>query len=181
MGPGHLGVAFAAKPLAPKAPLWSLLVASEVLDILSFGFIAAGMEKVAVRQMDFKNGLQIITPGWIPWSHGLFMSLVWSLLAGGIAYLIFKDRKASGIMGLVTFSHWILDLLVHPPDLPVLFRNSPELGLGLWTSGPGLILSIVLEFALLSGGVAIYFAWRKKRKAAIGDQEREKINGNQKT
>ena len=176
MGPGHLGVAFAAKPLAPKAPLWTLLVASEALDLLSFGFIALGMEKVAVSQTDFKNGLQIITPGWIPWSHGLFMSVVWSVLFATIAYLIFKDRKASGIIGLVTFSHWILDLIVHPPDLPLLFRNSPELGLGLWTSGPGLILSMVLEFALLSGGVAIYLAWRKQRKAAVREE-----NGNQRT
>jgi hypothetical protein len=167
MGPGHLGVAFAAKPLAPKAPLWTLLVASEALDLLSFGFIATGMEKVAVRQIDFKNGLQIITPGWIPWSHGLFMSVVWSMLFAAIAYPIFKDWKASGMIGLVVFSHWILDFIVHPPDLPVLFRNSPELGLGLWTSGPGLILSMVLEFALLIGGVAIYFAWRKQRKVAV--------------
>lgn len=181
MGPGHLGVAFAAKPLAPKAALWSLLVASEALDILSFGFIAAGMEKVAVRQMDFKNGLQIINPDWIPWSHGLFMSVVWSVLSAAIAYLIFKDRKASGIIGLVVFSHWILDLIVHPPDLLVLFRNSPELGLGLWTSGPGLILSMILEFALLIGGVDIYTAWHRQRKVAISDQEREKMNGNQRT
>jgi hypothetical protein len=165
MGPGHLGVAFATKPLAPKAPLWMLLVASEALDLLSFGFIAIGMEKVAVRQIDFKNGLQIITPGWIPWSHGLFMSVVWSVLFAAIAYLIFKDWKASGMIGLVTFSHWILDFIVHPPDLPILFRNSPELGLGLWTTGPGLILSIILEFTLFGGGIAIYIIARKRKES----------------
>ncbi|MGD8406620.1 MAG: hypothetical protein PVJ21_23390 [Anaerolineales bacterium] len=165
MGPGHLGVAFAAKPLAPKAPLWTLLVASEALDLLSAGFIAIGMEKMAVRQMDLRNGLQIITPGWIPWSHELFMSVVWSVLFAAIAYLIFKDRKASGMIGLITFSHWILDFFVHPPDLPVLFRNSPELGLGLWSSGPGLVISLILEIILIGVGVAIYLRWRKKKKA----------------
>ena len=66
------------------------------------------------------------------------------------------------MIGLVTFSHWILDFIVHPPDLPLLFRNSPELGLGLWTSGPGLILSAVLEIFLLDGGITIYIAYRRK-------------------
>ena len=80
-----------------------------------------------------------------------------------MAYLVFKDWKTSGIIGLVTFSHWILDFIVHPPDLPILFRNSPELGFGLWASGPGLILSIILELTLLVGGVAIYLAARKKK------------------
>lgn len=162
MGPGHLGVAFAAKPLVPKAPLWTLLVASEAFDILCFGFVAIGMEKVAVSQTDFQHGVQTITPGSVPWSHGLLMAIVWSLLFTTIAYLVFKNWKTSGMIGLVTFSHWILDFIVHPPDLPLLFRNSPELGLGLWTSGPGLILSAVLEIFLLGGGITIYIAYRRK-------------------
>ena len=165
MGPGHLGVAFAAKPLAPKAPLWTLLVASEALDILCFGFVAIGMEKVAVSQTDFQHGVQTITPGAIPWSHGLFMSIVWSVLFTTIAYWFFKNWRTSGMIGLVVFSHWILDFIVHPPDLPLLFRNSPELGLGLWTSGPGLILSAVLEFVLLGGGIAIYLISRRRKGA----------------
>ena len=164
MGPGHFGVAFAAKPLAPKAPLWTLLVASEALDLLCFGFITLSVEKMAVSQIDFQNGIQTITPGSVPWSHGLFMSIVWSVLFAAIAYLVFRDWKSSGMIGLVTFSHWILDFIVHPPDLPILFRNSPELGLGLWTSGPELILSLILELVLLIGGIAIYLAARKKKE-----------------
>ena len=161
--PGHLGVAFAAKTLVPKAPLWTLLVASEALDFLSFGFIMLGIEKMAVSQIGFEYGIQTITPGSVPWSHGLFISVVWSLIFTAIAYLFLKDWKTSGMIGLVTFSHWILDFIVHPPDLPLLFNNSPVLGLGLWTSGPGLILSIILELALLVGGVAIYLVERKRK------------------
>lgn len=163
MGPGHLGIGLAAKPVIPKAPLWVLLVASEALDLLSAMFIAVGIERMAVSQIDFEHGIQTITPGSVPWSHGLFMSVVWSLFFAAIAYLVFKDWKTSGMIGLVTFSHWILDFIVHSPDLPILFSNSPELGLGLWTSGPGLILSIILELALLIGGVAIYLVARKRK------------------
>jgi hypothetical protein len=161
MGPAHLGVGFAAKTIAPKAPLWALLVASEVLDLLSFGFMALGIERASTSQTDFIQGLKIITPGSIPWSHGLFMSLVWSALVMGVAYLVYRDRRTSGILGLVVFSHWILDFIVHPPDLPFFFAGSPQFGLGLWTSGPGLILSIFLEVVLLTGGIAIYLFGRK--------------------
>jgi hypothetical protein len=85
-----------------------------------------------------------------------------------VAALIWKDRSISLLIGLVTFSHWILDFIVHPLDLPLTFGNSPQVGLGLWTSGPGFIASILLEFILLIGGLAIYLIYRK-HKAAPGN------------
>ena len=170
MGPGHLGIGLAAKPVAPKAPLWALFVASEALDLLSAVFITTGVERMAVTQMDFGQGLSIISPGWVPWSHGLVMSIIWSLLFAAIAYLAFEDWKTSGVIGLVTFSHWILDFIVHPPDLPILFRDLLELGLGLWTSGPGLIFSLILELAILAGGIVIYLINRKR--APNADKEK---------
>lgn len=160
--PGHFGLAFAAKKIAPDAPLWALLVASEALDLLSAGFLTLGMEKMATRKMDFSQGLTILEPGWVPWSHGLFMSLVWSALAVGIAYLASKNRHTSLVTGLVVFSHWILDFIVHPPDLPLFFQGSPLLGLGLWTSGAGFIASLLLEIILLGGGFWIYWIIRRK-------------------
>ena len=72
MGPGHLGIGLAAKPVAPKAPLWALFVASEALDLLSAVFITTGVERMAVTQMDFGQGLSIISqagfPGRMGWS-----------------------------------------------------------------------------------------------------------------
>ena len=162
MCPGHFGIGFAVKRAVPKAPLWTLLVASEALDLLSFGFIALGVEKMAVTQMDFTQGLQVLTPGIITWSHGLFMTIVWSALFAAITYPIYKDWRISSIIGLVVFSHWVLDFIVHPPDLPISFGNLPKVGLGLWTSSPGFIVSIILELALLGGGIAIYVITRKR-------------------
>jgi hypothetical protein len=161
MGPGHFGIAFAAKTTAPKAPLWALLVASEVLDLLSLGFMAASMEKAGISSTSVEQGVQVIVPGSVPWSHGLLMSVVWSVVAAAVAYLAFRDRRAGGAIGLVVFSHWVLDFIVHPSDLPLLFHGSPTVGLGLWTSGPGLIISSILEFVLLGSGIAIYLRWRR--------------------
>jgi hypothetical protein len=38
-------------------------------------------------------------------------------------------------------------------------------GLGLWSSGPGLVASVGLEFALLLGGIILYVQWRKTHKS----------------
>jgi len=163
--PGHFGIAFAAKTLAPQAPLWTFLVASEALDLLSLGFAALGWEKFAVSESDFVQGVQILEPGSVPYSHGLVMSILWSAIFGAMAFIFFRDRRTSVILGLVVFSHWILDFIVHLPDFPLFLEESPLLGLGLWGSGPGLIASVILEFALLAGGLAIYFNARKRRNA----------------
>ena len=163
MGPGHLGIAFAAKPAAPKIPLWVLLVASEALDLLCFGFTAVGVEKFGVSHADIAEGIKILVPGSIPWSHGLFMSIAWSVVAATITYFVYHDRRASSIVGLVVLSHWLLDFIVHLPDLPLLFNGSPKVGLGLWGTGPGLLVSGFLEIALLAGGIAFYLVTRKQK------------------
>lgn len=161
--PGHLGIGFAAKPVAPKAPLWVLLVATQVLDLLSFLFMAVGIESMGVTTIDLSRGIQYLTPASVPWSHGLLMSVVWSILAGAIAYLFYRDRRTGIVVGLLVFSHWVLDLIVHLPDLPLLFDGSPLVGFGLWGSGPGLVISGILELVLLAGGVAIYMVTRRRK------------------
>jgi hypothetical protein len=59
----------------------------------------------------------------------------------------------------------VLDFIVHGPDLPLLFGGSPLVGLGLWTSGPGLIISGILELGLLAGGIAVYLVTRRRTAA----------------
>jgi hypothetical protein len=163
MGPGHLGVALAAKPLTPRVPLWILLIASEGIDILFFIFSLLGFEKQAVSISSVEKGIEIQVPGVIQWSHGLFMAVIWSIQATIITFMVVHQKKSALVVGLVFFSHWVLDFVVHNPDLPVYFEGSPTLGLGLWGSGPGMIFSGILELALLGGGLFIYFRWRRNQ------------------
>jgi len=163
VGPGHLAAGFAVKPAAPKILLVIFLLASEALDLLSFLFIAMGIEDAGITQSDLRNGVQVLDPASIAWSHGLFMSVVWSLFFASIAYFFFKDQRVSALIGLVVFSHWILDFIVHPPDLPLLFTSSQKVGLGLWTSGPGFIFSIILEIVLVMGGITFYLIARRQQ------------------
>jgi hypothetical protein len=57
----------------------------------------------------------------------------------------------------------VLDFIVHPAELTLLLPGSPMVGWGLWTSGPGIIASIVLEFVLIIAGVVIYMTTRKRK------------------
>ncbi len=48
---------------------------------------------------------------------------------------------------------WVLDLVVHTPDLPLSGDASTKLGLGLWNNAP---LTFLLEAAVLLGGLGLY-------------------------
>jgi hypothetical protein len=93
----HASVGVMAKSAAPKAPLWVLVAATQVPDLLFFAFEAAGIEHQAVTHMDFRQGLTYLSPALIPWSHGLFMCVVWSVLVAALGYLFFRDLCSSGI------------------------------------------------------------------------------------
>ena len=118
MGPGHFAIGLSAKPAAPKVPLLVLLLATEVLDLLCFGFQAIGIEDFGISHTDINQGVIVLSPASIPWSHGLFMSVVWSVVAAAIAFIIYQERRTASIIGLVVFSHWIMDFIVHLPTSP---------------------------------------------------------------
>ena len=95
----------------------------------------------------------------MPYTHGLIGAALWSI-AAAIAYRVF--RKAAGwlvaaLVGAAVFSHWVLDWLVHRPDLP-LYDNSFKVGLGLWNYP---VLAFGLEIALLFSGMVLYLKTTK--------------------
>lgn len=163
-GIGHLAAGFAAKPSAPKIPLLVLLAASETNEILYFLFTAIGVEEKAVITFSFSEGARHLTQTSNPWSHGLFMSFVWSLLVGGAGFLVYKDRRGGLLLGAVALSHWILDFLMHS-NLLLAFDGSPRVGLGLENSGPGLLFMTVFDLVILGAGIFLYF--RARRRGAL--------------
>lgn len=114
---GHFASAFPAKRFAPTVPLWILLAASFLLDLLYMLFAALGLERA----------------DYAPWSHSLLMSLVWTGLAGFLTYWIGRSVKNGIILGLVVWSHWAFDFLVWD-TLPLFPGDSSKLGLGIWTA-----------------------------------------------
>ena len=162
-GIGHLAPGLLAKSVEPKVPLWVFLVAGETNDLLYFGFTATGIEKPSTTSTSFTEGVKYLTQGSIGWSHGLFMSVVWSAAIAGVAYLVWRNRRVSALLGAVVLSHWGLDFLMHS-NLPLFFDGSPMLGLGLENSGPGFLLITIFDLVFLAIGIFIYFRARKRDK-----------------
>ncbi len=147
---GHYGVAFAAKRVAPRTSLGVLVLAGEWLDHVWPVLVLLGVEHVrivpglmAANPLDFYD---------YPWSHGLVTALGWSLLVGGAYFLLRRYGRGGLVVGALVLSHWVLDLVVHRPDLP-LWPGGPKLGLGLWNSVPATVL---VEAAVFTLGLTVY-------------------------
>jgi len=142
-------------------PLWVYLAAGETNDLLYFAFTAIGIEKPSTTTMSFTEGVRYLTQGSTPWSHGFFMSVVWSAAIAGSAYLVWRSRRVSFLLGAVALSHWILDFLMHS-NLPLFFNGSPLVGLGLENSGAGFLFITIFDLIILAIGIFVYFRARKK-------------------
>jgi len=155
---GHYAVGFGSKKAEPKISLGTYFMAVNFLDLIWPLFLLTGIEHVKIEL-----GNTPMTPLSFydyPISHSLLMAIVWSLLFGGIYYLIKKNRKASIILGLGVFSHWILDFISHRADLPIAPGVNTYLGLGLWYSIPA---TIIIETIFLAAGIFLYLKATKAK------------------
>ena len=164
---GHYSVAFAAKSEKNEIPLWILFIAVQFLDYIWATLVLLGIEKLRVIK-GFTAG-SMLDSYFHPYSHSLPTALIWS----GVAALVYKTiwrAKASNsavlIIGVAVFSHWILDFIAHPRDLPI-YDNTLKVGLGMWNYRDP---EFALEIALLAIGIVLYLARNVMpaiRKAAI--------------
>ncbi len=149
---GHYGVSYAARSLAPRVPLWVLFIATQWMDVVWSVLVLLGIEKLnIVPGFTEANALDLY---YMPYTHGLPGSIVVSLIFGLIVALCVSERRMFTLFLVagVSFSHWILDLIVHVADLP-LYDNSAKVGFGLWRH---VALSFPLELIVLGLGAWIY-------------------------
>jgi len=157
---GHYGVAFAVKTERNKIPLWVLFVAVQLLDFLWAPFVLLGIEKVRfVPGITATNALDLY---YMPYTHSLLGALFWSAVAFAIYKIGWRNiasNSAALLVGFTVFSHWLLDLIVHRPDLPI-YDDTIKVGFGLWNYRG---IEFVLEIAILLFGAVVYL----KRNGAI--------------
>lgn len=150
---GHYAAAMAAKAIEPRAPMWTLAAAAQLVDIGWSAFIVTGIEHASV---DSTLPGSTLVLDYMPWTHSLPAALVWSIGAALLVRL-FVPTWASVAVGLTVFSHWLLDLLVHRPDL-ALWPGGERVGFALWNYP-------VLEQAVEIGLIAVCgAAWVASRK-----------------
>ena len=149
---GHYGASFAAKRFAPKLSLGAYFVAAQLLDVFFSIFVMLGIEKMRiVPGFTQVNAYDLY---FMPYTHSLVGSLAWSIAGALVIFLVTKDVRGAVVFGAVVFSHFVLDVPVHTPDLPIASESGPKLGFGLWNNWEATLL---LELAVLGAGAFMYW------------------------
>jgi hypothetical protein len=159
----HLGIGLASKRFAPKIPLWILIFSAFWIDIVSVFFMP------------------------LKWpSHGLMMAIVWTSVGMLVTYVVLKIKQKKNLknnqegiktkiseycipIGIVIFSHWILDFIGWPmtvilptwTGVPILFNDSFNFGLGVYSTWIG---AIIMDLGVLIIGIMVYLKSRKIKK-----------------
>jgi hypothetical protein len=153
---GHLGVGLAAKAAEPKLNAGVLFAAAMLLDIVLWIFVMTGVEAATVPANYEAHHYLYFT---FPYSHSLLAAILWSIVAA-IAWATIARGETSGrffsfagiVVALTVFSHWLLDALVHPPQLP-LSPGGPSVGFDLWDDQP---LALIVELGTAAAGLLLY-------------------------
>lgn len=158
---GHYGVGLALKRADPRISLGVLFLAVQFVDILWAVLVLLGVERVAVVPgITAANPLEFVR---YPYTHSLAATLVWSAVAYLGTRFIAGGKRTSLAIATAVGSHFVLDLIVHRPDLPLAFNGGDRLGLGLWNH-PAAALAV--EWAILAAGLALYWKVGRRPKAA---------------
>ncbi|HEU4414789.1 MAG TPA: hypothetical protein VFT65_08390, partial [Candidatus Angelobacter sp.] len=150
---GHYSASFAGRAAEKRIPLWVLFIAVQLIDVLWSIFVLLGIERVRiVPGITASNALDLY---YMPYTHSLVGVVCWSALAYGVCQLVprWRGRRTGLIVAAAVFSHWILDLIVHRPDL-ALYDSVGKMGLGLWNYREA---AFALEMAVLLGGAAVLY------------------------
>lgn len=160
---GHYGVAFGAKRYAPAVSLGILFLAAQLADLIWPNLVLLGIEQVRIDP-----GATAMTPldfVHYPWSHSLVALAVYGGLFGLLyAALTRAGRTAALIIAAVVLSHWVLDVVSHRADMPVLLGDSLRGGLGLWNHP---VAAVIAELAIFGAGVWLYLT-RTRANDRIG-------------
>jgi len=154
---GHFTAGLAGKRLAPSRSLATWFVAVQFLDLLWPICLLAGLEHVRIAP-----GITPFTPLDFydyPITHSLVGAAIWGVLFAGTWSLWTGHRSGAALLFCGVISHWVLDVISHRPDVPVL-PHGPYLALGLWYSVPA---TLVTETAMLVAGLIAYAQVRRPR------------------
>jgi hypothetical protein len=148
---GHFAIALIAKKADPKPSLGTTFLAAQWLDLLWPFLLLTGIESVVIEP-----GNSAATPlnfTHYPISHSLLAVIGWSLVFGIFYYLTQRNLKSALLIGFLVLSHWLLDFIVHVPDLPLTPFTDYKVGLGLWNYK---YVTLAIEIIFFIFGVVIY-------------------------
>jgi len=154
---GHVGAGLAIGRLERRINVGVFVFAAVLIDFMLWLFVLFGWESVLIPA-DFAATHQ---PDFVfPYSHGLLAGIAWSALASTAAFFYYRRLegarfRAAALVAAAVFSHWLLDALVHVPELPVAGERSVKVGLGLWQSMP---VALAVEALIAAAGLSLFLS-----------------------
>lgn len=148
---GHLAVGFAAKRIEPRISLGTTVLASILPDLLWSIFMLAGIERVAFKQA--AGAGNYFAASEFAFSHSLLMDVVWAAALASAYYLRRHYPRGAWVLFAAVLSHWVLDVVAHPPDMTLAPGVPKLLGLGLWTSIPA---TLIVEGGMWVAAIIVY-------------------------
>jgi hypothetical protein len=150
---GHLGAGLAVKAAEPRWNLGVLFAAALFADLLLWALVLVGAESVGAP---LASGRARFFKFAFPYSHGALASAGWTLAAAALGWAVAgagtpRRARLACALAIAVASHFLLDLVVHVPDLPVAGGDSAKLGLGLWRAMPA---ALAVELALAVAALA---------------------------
>jgi hypothetical protein len=148
---GHFAPAFIAAAVSPQSPrLGTLFVAAQLVD---WGFFTLALFGVERLRVDPEASVMVPLDLYhMPYTHSLVGVGIWALACLAVVAILHRSLIAGALAGMVVVSHWLLDWVVHVPDL-TLTGKPPKFGLGLWDYP---WVAIPLELGLTLGAFAFY-------------------------
>lgn len=149
---GHYAASLALKRFEKRTSLGVLFLAVQFVDILFFPFVLLGIERLNIVE-NFTESTHFELE-YMPYTHSLLASLIWASLAYALfRWVIVRKNSVALVVALAVFSHWLFDLIVHTPDLPIWSDDSLKVGFGLWNSA---VATYALEAVLLISALWLY-------------------------
>ena len=154
---GHVGAGLALSRLDRSMNPGVLVFAAMLTDFILWSFVLLGRESASIPA-DYTASHQMQFT--FPYSHSLTAAVASSLIAAAAAYLWYRTPGRGGarpaaLAGSAVFSHWLLDAVVHIPEIPLAGESSPKVGLGLWQH---MTLALGFESLVLLAGLWLYLS-----------------------
>jgi hypothetical protein len=149
---GHYAASLALKKFETRASLGVLFLAVQLVDIVFFPLVLLGVERMnLIENFTESTHFELV---YMPYTHSLLAAVLWAGAAYGLfRWVVVKKNSVAVVVALAVFSHWVFDLLVHTPDLPLWSDTSLKLGFGLWNNA---VATYTLEAIILIAALWLY-------------------------